>query len=383
MSYKPSLPRQTDNAIIGYTIGVEDANTIPNPLSFNPIATTLNGSTDYLYENPYWDPYREVGTDYGYWGTGITYSIWVYPKTAGTLRRVVTNHANSWMDITSSNKFYLDIWDPSGTIEVKEFLSTDSIFATTDTWYHVLVALDSNSTNCYIYINDAPVSGTWTVNLTNGTLLGNGAGSTNPQPFRIGASSFGSIGDKFTGDISEFWAAAEYIDISVEANRRRFINASGQAMYLGTDGSLASPTSRQPEYYLPTNLVGTTPEPDVGVFGTTQTPGEWTSGGGVSLSSTTNTPPHEILSGTLGTVLIPNLQTNSLKEFTADQSFQVRSAISGNGTCYYYITVTNGPYSVTLGSNVNAVGSLDLVNGNYLLTVSKFDSDTIIQFSGL
>lgn len=42
--------------------------------------------------------------------------------------------------------------------------------------------------------------------------------------------------------------ASEYIDFSVEENRRKFFDVSGSVVNLGVDGS--TPTGSQPEIYL-------------------------------------------------------------------------------------------------------------------------------------
>ncbi len=57
--------------------------------------------------------------------------------------------------------------------------------------------------------------------------------------------------DGWTGSTADVWIDDTYIDISVEANRRKFINASGNPVYLGADGSL--PTGSAPDIFLSGN----------------------------------------------------------------------------------------------------------------------------------
>lgn len=50
------------------------------------------------------------------------------------------------------------------------------------------------------------------------------------------------------GDIYNFWADDQYIDFSIEANRRKFLTADGKAEHLAVDGS--APTGSAPLIYL-------------------------------------------------------------------------------------------------------------------------------------
>ncbi len=71
----------------------------------------------------------------------------------------------------------------------------------------------------------------------------------------------------------DWWLSTEYIDFSVEANRRRFITSEKKAVGLGADGANGSPTARAPEFFFKpgTDLTGFTANKGTG--GTIQ----WTS----------------------------------------------------------------------------------------------------------
>ena len=62
----------------------------------------------------------------------------------------------------------------------------------------------------------------------------------------VGANSAGSA--KLNGCLSELWFNPTYLDITVEANRRKFISATGKPVSLGADGS--TPTGLRPILYL-------------------------------------------------------------------------------------------------------------------------------------
>jgi hypothetical protein len=51
----------------------------------------------------------------------------------------------------------------------------------------------------------------------------------------IGGSAAGA--NLLSGDLFDYWEAHGFIDISVEANRRKFINSIGDPVDLGADGS--------------------------------------------------------------------------------------------------------------------------------------------------
>ena len=63
----------------------------------------------------------------------------------------------------------------------------------------------------------------------------------------VGSTTLGA--SKLNACLSEFWVSNEYIDLSVEANRRKFIDSSGKPVDLGSDGS--TPTGTAPLIYLP------------------------------------------------------------------------------------------------------------------------------------
>lgn len=107
-------------------------------------------------------------------------------------------------------------------------------------WHHVAFNIDmANIANTYLYIDDA--SDTFSNNLYTDDLLGLAS------PANVGDNSAGTL--KMNADLADFWLnSGTNIDLSVEANRRKFIDASGRPVDLGADGS--QPTGSQPEVFL-------------------------------------------------------------------------------------------------------------------------------------
>lgn len=117
---------------------------------------------------------------------------------------------------------------------------SSATYTTDAAWKHLLIAWDLAAGTGLIYVDDANVkSGAGTQ--TNDTIdytLGN---------FSIGATTNGS--QKLNGCLSEVFFHTSFIDISVEANRRKFRTAGGKPADLGADGS--TPLGAQPLIYLP------------------------------------------------------------------------------------------------------------------------------------
>ena len=107
-------------------------------------------------------------------------------------------------------------------------------------WNHVLLSARTAATPLtHKYINDASHAGTDLDGPLTGTI------DWTKIELGIGASFAG--GGKMKGDMSEFYMTNEFLDLSVVANRRKFIDASGFPVDLGADGS--TPTGTAPLIY--------------------------------------------------------------------------------------------------------------------------------------
>lgn len=126
--------------------------------------------------------------------------------------------------------------------------ATGTTSASLGTWHHLLLSWDLTSGNTFandfhMYLDDVdikPGSGTF----VDGTEL------EWMLDVNTGRIEFGN-----TTALSPNWALStvwfthsQYIDFSVQANRRKFIDSSGDPVALGLTGEL--PTGTQPEIYL-------------------------------------------------------------------------------------------------------------------------------------
>ena len=125
-------------------------------------------------------------------------------------------------------------------------IDTTAAINSADGWVNVLASWDLSDTNKrHLYINDSSDLSvvTYTDDNIDYDLSGRGAGNDNVS---VGANIDGA--DKLDGKMSDLWFNTSYIDLSVEANRRKFITSGGEPVNLGSDGS--APTGTQPVLFL-------------------------------------------------------------------------------------------------------------------------------------
>lgn len=112
------------------------------------------------------------------------------------------------------------------------------------TWLHLLASWDTNfgagSKVAHLYVNDLSDR-----NVTTNT--GSAANIDYTQAdHEIGAQSASAL---FNGCLTEFYfAPGQFLDFSVDANRRKFITADGKPEFLGDTGAI--PTGAAPKVYL-------------------------------------------------------------------------------------------------------------------------------------
>lgn len=121
---------------------------------------------------------------------------------------------------------------------------SSSVAVTTGTWYHMLASWDLASSTTHFYLNDVDRKNV-TAGPTNRTVP---LGSTDQWSVGTYPPVDGG-GDLQDGGIAElYFAPGQYLDLSVEANRRKFISSGGKPVNLGATGSV--PTGTAPLIYL-------------------------------------------------------------------------------------------------------------------------------------
>jgi hypothetical protein len=167
-------------------------------------------------------------------------NAWVRVDRAsvGTTRYIFTssNGGNGgvllWID--NSNNLNVNLRRP--TFQDAVFFSeTNGIFAV-DGYVHVLASWDVRTATqrAEMYINDVLVTPT--------TLVDETIDYTPTSNWNVGGFNGGN--SKFAGDVAELYLnSVETLDLSVEANRRKFRTASGQPVDLGPTGALPTGTA--------------------------------------------------------------------------------------------------------------------------------------------
>lgn len=176
-------------------------------------------------------------------GTSFTGSMWIrFTDWPGDNQYIMDSNGENRIYFTSGGDMFFYFRSPT---------STDRVVLTADTnldgdygWHHIIYSFDvTNPANSYVYMDDTAVTldnttinGTINFNTTNFTLLGQRNGNANLPH----------------ADIADFWFDYNtFIDLSVEANRRDFIDANGYPVDLGADGS--TPTGSAPTVFLTSN----------------------------------------------------------------------------------------------------------------------------------
>lgn len=147
------------------------------------------------------------------------------------------------------------IWDlipnsAAGTVFTRLDNSNSDVYDSTsmasvtvaDTWVNVLLAYNRSTGARMRYVNDTNKS----------------SDTSGPTGFDLkltaAALQLPPTGDTTTG-FSQVYISTDFLDITVEANRRKFIDALGKPVDLGADGS--TPTGSQPEIFAPDGNIGT------------------------------------------------------------------------------------------------------------------------------
>lgn len=125
-----------------------------------------------------------------------------------------------------------------------EFTSS-SAYASGSPFRQILASWDTNyaagARLSHLYINDVNSK---TITVDSGPAFNIDYTATS---WTVGSQGGGAV--KFNGCLADvYFAPGQYLDLSVEANRRKFITAGGEPVFLGATGSL--PTGTAPKIYL-------------------------------------------------------------------------------------------------------------------------------------
>ncbi len=165
-------------------------------------------------------------------------SIWVN-LTGGAGLRNVFALCTSRVRLFRNNAKKYQITLGNGSVNFVS-VETDELYdhlSANPGWHHILVAAQLTATPVFhFYIDDIAIAITFITGPDTGTITWVASDQG------IGATPVTGAG-KLDADVSELYVTNEFLDISVEANRRKFIDASGKPVDLGSDGSIPTSTA--------------------------------------------------------------------------------------------------------------------------------------------
>lgn len=216
-----------------FTVNVPPLPTIVNAVNFD-------GTNDYLTRGAALTGLVDSKT-------GIL-SVWLNFATDGEVETILTGSDGTNTDLTirrlpSDNKLQIIMKNGAGGTIV--LVGNDTSMLIVSGWIHILAAWDLATPVFQIYLSDVEDAATPT------TLVDDTIDYTGLVDWFIGVSeSGGTVGaDRFNGDMAEFYFQdGEFLDFTVESNRRLFIDASGKPVDLGSDGS--TPTGNIPILFM-------------------------------------------------------------------------------------------------------------------------------------
>jgi len=194
-----------------------------------PVGIDFDGSNDYLS--------RSSDLTGNSDGKTFTFSVWLYIDTYSSGDLVYAGYVGGsrrlGFRLDASNRFSMDFRNSSGTSIFNVEASANTL--PINTWFHYLISADLSDTGKrYFYVNDADFSSNVTVNTyTNQNI-----------DFTCGAHFIGSddsSNNLFDGRLAGVYLDYTYRDLSVEANRRDFIDENGLYVTPPTSGIISVP----------------------------------------------------------------------------------------------------------------------------------------------
>ena len=180
------------------------------------------------------NPEIENTTDYD---SGIISGWFEINRTvAGSARNIIGGGANNHFRLSfipSSGFMEFQVRDFSGGTPIRLRFDSDPVTFAQDpgVWHHIVIAWDVAVGYDRMYIDDVDVTNSIT-NTATGNL------NTSWNRWGIGCQPNNSTRG-WLGCLSEvYMALGQFLDLDITANRRKFIDGSGNAVYLGDTGEL-------------------------------------------------------------------------------------------------------------------------------------------------
>jgi hypothetical protein len=197
---------------------------------FAAVAVNFDGTNDWLTRGAQFASAGDVKT-------GLV-SLW-FNKLGGdgVLAQLFGTTSRFSVRLLTTN--VLDIVGSNAAGATSLDLRTTPTYAAGSGWKHILASWDLNATTGQLYVNDAAPA--LSINTRNNDIIDYTNGD-----WSVGALVAGT--SKLNGDLAEVFFHPTFLDLSVTANRRLFISATGKPVSLGANGS--TPLGVQPALYL-------------------------------------------------------------------------------------------------------------------------------------
>ena len=197
--------------------------------AFSANAVTFDGTADYFSDA------TPTTSD----SKTFVLSLWMKLNASGdsTARTIISKRVLGGLsiDIRDDNVLSIAAYNSAGTQILEMYTNAGTTLLAADGWQHLLLSVDMAGL-AQLYINDADDSPR-IFGQTNDTIKHTDVHSL--------FNANGAGGNAYFGDCAEFWLThATSLDLSVSANRRKFISALGKPVDLGSDGS--TPTGTAP-----------------------------------------------------------------------------------------------------------------------------------------
>lgn len=193
--------------------------------------------------------YQEVSSLSGLASSKVgTASLWCYYDQNQAITQFLmsvdaSNSENAVFEISITNGRISVIGRNESLGNAWIFLGDSTVLLQDDSWNHILLAWDLANSIGMCYINDTDAYSANSTNVISDTPVGY---SRSNERMTIGGGEY--IGSFWYECMAVVWFDTSYLDISVQANRRKFITSGGLPEVLGVDGS--SPTGSSPLVYL-------------------------------------------------------------------------------------------------------------------------------------
>jgi len=183
-----------------------------------PVGIDFDGTNDFLTRSSD----LTGNTD----GKTFTFSCWVY-KVEDSVAVIsidgiyfYVNVANTGIQVLGRNSSNTNVINATSSVGVEN-----------NTWAHILISVDlTNASNRYVYINDELVSMTWSTYSNDNIDFTRSLHNI----FRYGST-------EYNGRLAGIYLDYTYRDLSVEANRRDFIDENGLYVTPPTSGIISLP----------------------------------------------------------------------------------------------------------------------------------------------